>query len=75
MKRIIIVNNSNLPASIKKESIHLVRAGRCAKLSTGPIEPKPGPMFPKLVATELIVVIKSTPVNDTAIHPKTKVEM
>ncbi len=41
--------------------IHFPAAGRPPKLSIGPTAPRPGPTFPRLLATEETAVMKSTP--------------
>ena len=61
MNKISTVNNSSLPSSIKNESTHFPGAEIKAKLSIGPTFPKPGPIFPRHVATAPTEVLKSYP--------------
>jgi hypothetical protein len=59
VKRIRIVNNSNLPRSIMKERKILAAGEKKAKLFTGPTNPIPGPTLPSEVATAPKEVNKS----------------
>lgn len=74
-KRISTVNNSNLPTSMKKLKIHLLAAGKSAKLEIGPTAPIPGPTFPMHVATAPADVKKSEPSRASRIDPSTKSKM
>ena len=67
-----IVNNSNLPNNIKKDKNHFPIVGICAKLSTGHTDPIPGPILPKVAATEPIADKKSNPIKDIISDPKIK---
>ena len=69
VKIIKTVKSSNLPSNIKNDSIHLAGADKSAKLSNGPTFPKPGPIFPKQVATAPIEVLKSNPKEEIRMEP------
>ena len=69
------VKSSNLPKSIKKLKIHLPTSGTWEKFATGPTTPKPGPTFPKQVATEPNAESKSRPNKAITMEPKMKIMM
>lgn len=56
-----MVNNSNLPISIKNEDIHLATCGRALQENSGPNAPKPGPILLILDNTTLKDSKKSSP--------------
>ena len=45
-----------------KEDTHFAKSVRCAQLFDGPIEPKPGPIFPMAEAAAVNEVSTSNPV-------------
>ena len=63
------VNNSSLPAIIKKERINFEKSEKIEKFNAGPIRLYPGPIFPTQVITEEMVVIKSKPFSEIRIDP------
>ena len=61
VNRTMIVNISNLPNNIQKETNHFAEDGKCPHVSVGPTEPKEGPIFPKEDADADKDVIISNP--------------
>src|SRR5690606_28150384 len=61
-----MVNNSNLPVSMHRESTHLAAAGRWPKFSRAPTVPRPGPTLLMVEFTAVAAVMMSTPEAVTA---------
>lgn len=50
---------------MQKEKTVLLKSVNPEKFPLGPTSPRPGPTFPKVVATDVIVVTRSLPSMDT----------
>lgn len=67
------VNSSKRPKSINKENSNLLAPLKEAKVRLGPTAPKPGPILPKVAATELMELIRSKPSSEISRLPIMKV--
>lgn len=63
------VNSSSLPAIINSDKISFEKPENTLKFITGPICENPGPIFPKQVMTDEMVVIRSNPLKEMIKEP------
>ena len=75
LNKIITVNISNLPSNIQKHDSHFAIGGKCPHVSEGPIDPNPGPIFPREEADAVNEVIRSCPNNENRIEDTTKINI
>ena len=63
------VYSSSLPAIISSDKISFEKPENSLKFITGPISENPGPIFPRQVMTDEMVVIRSKPLKEMIKEP------